>query len=74
MKEKNKLDINESEQNRLLGNAADREIVHEIMNFGVSQQQILHIINLLALELEDNNLMREINDLIKSNKTEKLHV
>ncbi len=74
MKEKNKLDINENEQNRLLGNAAAREIVHEIMNFGVSQQQILHIINLLALELEDNNLMREINDLIKSNKTEKLHV
>lgn len=74
MSEKDKLNIDENEQNRLLGNAAAREIVQEIMNFGVSQQQILHIINLLALELEDNNMMRKINNLINSNKTEKLHV
>jgi len=74
LSEKDKLNIDENEQNRLLGNAAAREIVQEIMNFGVSQQQILHIINLLALELEDNNMMRKINNLINSNKTEKLHV
>ncbi len=74
MSEKEKLNIGENQQTRLLGNAAAREIVQEIMNFGVSQQQILHIINLLALELEDNKMMREINNLINSNKTEKLHV
>ena len=66
--------ITETEQVRVLGKSVSREIVQEIMNFGVSQQQIIDVINLLALELEDNNLMRSIVDLCKSNKTEKLHV
>ena len=66
--------ISEAEQVRVLGKSVSREIVQEIMNFGVSQQQIIDVINLLALELEDNNLMRSIVDLCKSNKTEKLHV
>lgn len=66
--------LSDKAQEDIIANAAAREIVHEIMNFGVSQQQIKQIINLLALELEDNNLMRSIVGLIKSNKTEKLHV
>jgi hypothetical protein len=69
-----KNDLTDKQQEDILANAAAREIVHEIMNFGVSQRQILQIINLLALELEDNNLMRSIIGLVKSNKTEKLHV
>ena len=67
-------DMPEKEQVVVLENAAAREIVCEIMNFGVSQKQILQIINLLALELEDNNLMRSIVGLCKEQKTEKLHV
>ena len=67
-------DISDEEQVDILQAAAAREIVQEIMNFGVSQQQIVQIINLLALELEDNNLMRSIVGLCKNNKTEKLHV
>ena len=67
-------DLSENEQVDLLSRAVSREIVQEIMNYGVTQQQILSIINLLALELEDNNKMRSIVDLCKSNKTEKLHV
>ena len=66
--------ISDEEQVDILQAAAAREIVQEIMNFGVSQQQIVQIINLLALELEDNNLMRSIVGLCKNNKTEKLHV
>lgn len=66
--------LSDKAQEDIIANAAAREIVHEIMNFGVNQQQIKQIINLLALELEDNNLMRSIIGLIKSNKTEKLHV
>ena len=69
-----KNDLTDKQQEDILANAAAGEIVHEIMNFGVSQRQILQIINLLALELEDNNLMRSIIGLVKSNKTEKLHV
>ena len=71
---KEKIELTDKEQGDVLANAAAREIVHEIMNFGVNQRQILQIINLLALELEDNNLMRSIVGLVKTNKTEKLHV
>ena len=66
--------MTEGKQVTILNAAVSREIVQEIMNFGVSQKQILQIINLLALELEDNNLMRSIVDLCKEQKTEKLHV
>ena len=61
----------------LLENAAAREITQEIMRFGVSQQQIIQIINLLALELEDNNLMKDIRTLITQSKQkseEAIHV
>ena len=61
----------------LIENAAAREITQEIMRFGVSQQQIIQIINLLALELEDNNLMKNIRNLITQSKQkseEAIHV
>ena len=37
-----------------------REIVSEILNFGVNQYQIKKIIQFLSLELEDRDLMVEI--------------
>ena len=40
-----------------------REIVSEILRFGVSQSHILHIINLLALELEDREMMLAIREI-----------
>ena len=42
-----------------------REIVQEILNFGVSQQQILYIAYLLALELEDRDVMLNISSSIE---------
>ncbi len=42
-----------------------REIVQEVLNFGVSQQQILYIAYLLALELEDRDAMLTISSSIK---------
>tara|TARA_Y100000593_G_C4298716_1_gene332158 strand:+ start:1791 stop:2039 length:249 start_codon:yes stop_codon:yes gene_type:complete len=42
-----------------------REIVQEILNFGVSQQQMLHIAYLLVLELEDRDAMITITESIK---------
>tara|TARA_E500000331_G_C17151904_1_gene667680 strand:- start:707 stop:919 length:213 start_codon:yes stop_codon:yes gene_type:complete len=69
-----KKDMTEKEQVRVLGMVLSREVVQEIMNYGVTQKQILQIINLLALELEDNELMRSIVGLCKEQKTEKLHV
>lgn len=45
-----------------------RDVVREIMNFNVSQRQIIEIINLLALELEDTEQMRTIRNAIKEIK------
>lgn len=43
-----------------------RQIVGEILDFGVSQEQIKTIINLLAFELEDRDLMLRINELFSA--------
>ena len=42
-----------------------RQIVSEILNFGISQNQIHQIIKLLSLELEDRNVLRDIANAIK---------
>jgi len=42
-----------------------REIVSEILNFGVNQGQIKKIIKFLSLELEDRSLMMGIASLIE---------
>lgn len=41
-----------------------REIVREIIHYGVTQHQILYIVKLLSLELEDVNLMHALTDVI----------
>jgi len=41
-----------------------RNIVKTILEYGVTQRQILHICKLLSLELEDGNAMRRISSLI----------
>ena len=43
-----------------------REIVAEILDFGVSQQQILRIAYLLSLELENIDAMKTISQCIKT--------
>ena len=45
-----------------------REIVQSVLDYGVNQSQILQIINLFALELEDNNLMKEITGIITQSR------
>ena len=44
-----------------------RQVVQEIMDYGVTQFQIGKIIELLALELENRNLMVKIRDAITDN-------
>ncbi len=43
-----------------------RQIVTEILDFGVSQEQIKTIISLLAMELEDRELMLRINNMFST--------
>ena len=47
---------------------ACRDIVHEIINFGVNEEQKIQIIYLLSLELENVNVMKSIADAIKDKK------
>ena len=46
-------------------NVVCRQIVSEINNFGVSQRQLLMIVFLLALQLENNEHMRELSTFIR---------
>ena len=41
-----------------------RNIVTEIINFGVNDNEIIKIISLLSLELENTELMRKIHFLL----------
>jgi len=45
-----------------------REIVKEIVNFGVTEDQKLQIIYLLSLELESRDKMLGISSLVKGQK------
>ena len=57
-----------------------RQIIQEILKFGVSETQKIKIIQLLALELEDRDFMEEVvtlskdylEDNYKSKKEQKL--
>jgi hypothetical protein len=54
----------------LLDTKKSRDICQEILRFGVSQMQIRNIINLLALELEDREMMLAINRALKQEEEE----
>ena len=43
-----------------------RNIVKEILNFGVDENQKIQIVKLMAMELENVNLMKDIVNIIKS--------
>lgn len=47
-----------------------RDITQEILRFGVNQKQIKNIINLLALELEDREMMLAINRAVTQEEVE----
>lgn len=62
-------------ENRAKENAACREIVSEIVRYGVNDRQILFIIRTLAHELEDMDECREIVGCVDSLQSSKeLHV
>ena len=55
----------------LLDTKKSRDICQEILRFGVSQMQIRNIINLLALELEDREMMLAINRAVEEVEEER---
>ena len=60
-----------AEEDILLAAAKCREIVHEIVDFGVDEFQLLTIIKLLALELENRETMLQITGAIKESLEKK---
>ena len=54
----------------LLDMKKSRDIAREILRFGVSQTQIVNIIKLLALELENHEMMRAIGKATEMNEEE----
>ena len=62
--------IEKEDTDWLLDIKKSRDICQEILRFGVNQEQIKNIINLLALELEDRELMLAINRALKQEEEE----
>jgi len=48
-----------------------RSIVKEILDFGTSEKEKIKIIELLCLELENTETMKQIINIIKNNQVEK---
>jgi hypothetical protein len=53
------------EENKILESIKSREIVQEILKFGVNQNQILKIIYFLCLELEDRQTLENLSDILR---------
>ena len=60
--------LTQAEREDVTHRSKARQIVQEIMNFGVSQSQIIYIIRMLALELEDVALMNSLNEVIATSE------
>lgn len=65
-----KYGANSHEEASILEAAKCREILAEILNFGVKQTQIVTLIKLLALELESRDLMLKIVNAIENKQDE----
>ena len=53
------------EESNIEDNIMCREIVQEILNFGVTQGQLLQIVYLLSLELEETHVMQDLSQSVK---------
>ena len=58
-----------SEEETLIKDKAKaREIVQTVLDYGVNQTQITQMIYLLSMELENNDLMKQITNLITQSR------
>ena len=58
-----------SEEEKLIKDKAKaREIVQTVLDYGVNQTQITQMIYLLSMELENNDLMKQITNLITQSR------
>ena len=62
-----------TEEDLMLESSVSREIVSRIMDYGVSQHQIKCIIKILAMELEDREMMISIKNCLETSKNEQVY-
>ena len=53
------------EENQVIESIKAREIVQEILKFGVNQHEMLKIIYFLALELENREILEDLSDILR---------
>jgi len=71
MSEAKRYGASNTEEASILESAKCREILNEILDFGVNQAQIITLIKLLSLELENRDLMLKIVNAVEDkNETE----
>jgi len=56
--------LTQEEKQDVMYRVKAREIVQAILDYGISQEQTVYIIKLLALELEDVHAMQKINGFL----------
>ena len=56
------------EEKNIEDNIKAREIVQSVLDYGVSQNQILQIISLFAMELENIQLMKQLTQTITQSR------
>ena len=62
-------DLNSKTKDKdILDSIKCREIIREILDFGVNQGQIKTLIKFLSLELEDRNMMLEIRKIFETSE------
>lgn len=51
-----------------------RDIKDTIINYGVSEQEIKHLIKILSLELEDRDFMLKVIDIFKDENNQNIEI
>ena len=62
--------LDPNDPNDILSIEKSRNIVKEILDFGTSEKEKLKIIELLCLELENTEIMKQIISIIKNKQAE----
>ena len=57
-----------AEETMIKDKAKAREIVQTVLDYGVNQTQITQMIYLLSMELENNDLMKQITNIITQSR------
>ena len=62
--------MNDNQKKKIKDVQVSREIINEILRFGVTDNQKLRIIYLLCLELENNSAMKSITSVVRNHMPE----